>query len=138
MSADVGIHEHREAFCLMRYEPKDGSSVVWIWNSRDGVTPFGTTIDGVEHLHVRWAEDIYMPIYTPADDDWVWADVSRDLDWWRNHYRTMIEKNPDLAPLVGSERDGLVDHLAQTAMVEHGEQGVLCRITGAEYRMIDR
>ncbi|HXE05809.1 MAG TPA: hypothetical protein VN579_07475 [Bryobacteraceae bacterium] len=33
--------ENAEAFMLMKYQSKDGTVTELLWNSRDGVTPFG-------------------------------------------------------------------------------------------------
>ena len=71
---------HSEAFQLMRYDAVDGSKSVWFWNSRDGVTPFGTTIDGVEYRH---GMNSYRPSYSavlPNDAEFVW--VSHTPETW--------------------------------------------------------
>lgn len=33
-------HLHKEAFCLMLYRGVESGEEEWLWNSRDGVTPF--------------------------------------------------------------------------------------------------
>ena len=35
-------YKHREAYCLMIYRCENCGHIERIWNSRDGVTPFGT------------------------------------------------------------------------------------------------
>ena len=73
---------HAEAFQIMRYTSVDGLSSKWFWNSRDGVTPFGTTIDGVEYRHAFGGS--YQPNYSaiiPAEAEYVW--VSHTPATWR-------------------------------------------------------
>ncbi len=67
---------HGEAFQLMRYASESGEAR-WFWNSRDGVTPFGTTIDGVAYNH---AMNSYRPTYLgslPEKAEFVWVDYDR-------------------------------------------------------------
>ncbi len=53
---------------LMKYASKDGSVVEYLWNSRDGVTPFGlmSQDDETELYHAEWEKDIYCPNYVPS------------------------------------------------------------------------
>lgn len=85
-------HAHKEAFALMQYEcqpPKSSpfgnptprpscGTVEWIWNSRDGVTPFGVDCRscGGEALHARWNEDIYAPDHIPALGSRMFVDLT--------------------------------------------------------------
>lgn len=63
----------------MRYEPKDGSEHEIVWNSRDGVTPFGIMLrSGVEALHVRWSEDWCEPGYVPELGERIFVDLNRE------------------------------------------------------------
>lgn len=74
----VGV-VHAEAFQLMLYKAKDGCEL-WFWNSRDGVTPFGTVVDGKEMLH---AMNEYHAVYQailPTVASHVW--VSHDQVSW--------------------------------------------------------
>jgi len=72
------VHKHPEAFALMQYESNDGSVREVIWNSRDGVTPFGVTArDGETSLrHVRWHEDRYAPDHKPALGERMFVDLT--------------------------------------------------------------
>lgn len=56
-------HEFKDAFRLMKYATEDQSIVEWVWNSRDGVTPFCiSTRDGRGFMnHVQWKFDVYIP-----------------------------------------------------------------------------
>lgn len=89
-------HVHAEAFCHMQYADKSGQVSRSIWNSRDGVTPFGCTDPetGAELLHVNWFLDRYDPTHVPAVGDLVWVDLNperalqlaeRQVDGWWDH-----------------------------------------------------
>lgn len=62
-SATEKGHSHGEAFMLMWYACKDCGHRERLWNSRDGVTPFGitcTSCGGISN-HVDWKADEYAP-----------------------------------------------------------------------------
>lgn len=74
---------HGEAFKLMKYVDEAGN-VEWIWNSRDGVTPFiVTSLQGLESHHVDWREDQLKIEHVPAVGDRIFVDMTegraRDL-----------------------------------------------------------
>ncbi|GAC1444357.1 MAG: hypothetical protein NVSMB52_03650 [Chloroflexota bacterium] len=54
---------YMEAFCLMRYETDDGTESEWVWNSRDGTTPFVimNRAHTRELTHVDWHLDTRLP-----------------------------------------------------------------------------
>jgi len=57
-------HRHMEAFCFMTYACERCDHRERIWNSRDGVTPFGMTCPecGAHSMkHVEWENDYYEP-----------------------------------------------------------------------------
>lgn len=69
-------HRHVEAYCLMKYQAIDGSEVEWIWNSRDGVTPFCVrSRSGKEMRHVDWRLDRYLPNYRPVAGERIFVDL---------------------------------------------------------------
>lgn len=71
-------HNHREAFCLMKYKDTDGN-VEYIWNSRDGVTPFGVvSFHGKGAMHVEWNHDEYLPDYDPPIGSRIFVDMTRE------------------------------------------------------------
>ena len=83
---------HREAFALMTYACKHGCREV-IWNSRDGVTPFGTLcrIEGHGMMqHVDWQNDKRDPMHTPVIGDHVFVDIS--LESLVQHNRKKVER----------------------------------------------
>jgi hypothetical protein len=60
-------YQHGEAFRLMHYACKCGHAEI-IWNSRDGVTPFGLgcpSCGGASLMHVNWREDVLAPDHKP-------------------------------------------------------------------------
>jgi hypothetical protein len=71
---------HVEAFKLMFYASKDGKRIERIWNSRDGVTPFGIYApngDGHDELHhVAWKADAFEAMHVPAVGDFVFVSLS--------------------------------------------------------------
>lgn len=70
---------HAEAFCLMLYRAKDGHEE-WLWNSRDGVTPFCImSRNGQEMQHVEWHRDSFQPNRQPKVGDRIFVDVTREL-----------------------------------------------------------
>lgn len=85
---------HKEAFCLMKYASKDGKEVEWLWNSRDGVTPFGlrNRAKTDDLFHVDWQLDRCLPSYDPAPGERVFVSVTPEVvrprvvefvdEWW--------------------------------------------------------
>ena len=59
-------HTHAEAFCRMLYRNKATGREEWLWNSRDGVTPFVIPDPaGGEMRHVEWRRDVCDPDFIP-------------------------------------------------------------------------
>lgn len=72
-------HSYGEAFKVMRYEGAGGRRE-WIWNSRDGITPFCVhSVDGVEMHHGNWHLDRYEPLHVPAVGSRVFVDMTEEL-----------------------------------------------------------
>jgi hypothetical protein len=94
-------HFHAEAFCLMWYAcegetrmERIGNSVRYercivkppcghreqYWNSRDGVTPFGTSCPscGGSLLHTDFNLDRYAPEHKPHRGQRLWVDMTRE------------------------------------------------------------
>ena len=73
-------YQHKEAFCLMWYACKDCGARERIWNSRDGVTPFGTTCRSCGKIanHVEWGRDEQAPNYKPISGQRFWRDGTPD------------------------------------------------------------
>lgn len=70
--------KHREAFCLMWYGCPCGHRERY-WNSRDGVTPFGTLCPSCGEpsmQHIQWGLDTFAPDHKPVIGQRVWIDMS--------------------------------------------------------------
>jgi hypothetical protein len=74
-------YNHKEAFCLLKYASNDGQIVEWIWNSRDGVTPFGVMSRcGTKELrHVQWRFDVRIVNYEPLPGERIFVDATEEL-----------------------------------------------------------
>jgi hypothetical protein len=73
--------EHREAFCLMKYQSDDRSESETLWNSRDGVTPFIiSNRDGTKHMrHVEYGKDRCDPNYIPLPGMRIFVSATEEL-----------------------------------------------------------
>ncbi len=82
---------HKEAFCLMKYQCKDCGYSETIWNSRDGVTPFGITCIkcGKDMLHINWEGDCCLPNYDPPVGSRIFTDLTPEK------HREYMEKRAD-------------------------------------------
>lgn len=115
-------HAHGEAFALMQYECQSRSNpfgskvgcgnVEIIWNSRDGVTPFGVDCRacGGEATHVRWAQDVYAPDHTPELGSRMFVDLTPDRR--RSLARKTAERYWETYP-PSREQFATVDDLAE-------------------------
>jgi hypothetical protein len=73
-------HNHAEAFKKMCYTSDDGTEQEWIWNSRDGITPFVITLrSGKTAVHTHWELDEYLPSYQPKVGERVFIDMTPEL-----------------------------------------------------------
>lgn len=120
---------HGEAFQLMRYDAENGGRSVWFWNSRDGVTPFGTSIDGVAFRHaMRGYSTDYMSAL-PDLAEYVW--VSHTPETWRQMQTRNFERYADdEGPYGGQgflERFPDVDAWLAITPFEHGQPHQLTR-----------
>jgi hypothetical protein len=76
----MGKHQHGEAFKLMNYACVCGHREV-IWNSRDGVTPFGMGCPSCGNpslRHVNWRDDVYAPDHKLFNGQRYWRDGTPD------------------------------------------------------------
>lgn len=81
--ADIAArgHQHAEAFCLMHYECKACRHHEVIWNSRDGVTPFGLqcpSCSSLDLLHAYFGSDRYAPDHKPHHGQRVWVSMTKE------------------------------------------------------------
>jgi hypothetical protein len=119
----VNPHSCGDAFMLMKYASKDGHIVEYLWNSRDGVTPFGLTAkdEKTELLHVDWQNDIYCRNFEPPIDMRIFVRMTRERalehakrnveKWWtdNNGFR---ERFPDKAEAI--------EHFAESYESDYG------------------
>lgn len=102
-------HVQAEAFCLMKYQAESGETE-WIWNSRDGVTPFCITMkSGDEGRHADWPGDRYMPNHVPKVGERIFVDytpaearaaAARHYDGWAKSHPDFVKENPDREAFV--------------------------------------
>ena len=74
-------YRHAEAFCLMTYMCDKCSYGEHVWNSRDGVTPFGFACARCPGtmFHVNPEDDLCKPDYIPEKGEHVWITLPPEL-----------------------------------------------------------
>ncbi|NGO50482.1 hypothetical protein [Allomesorhizobium camelthorni] len=128
MNDRVLTRRFAEAFMLMKYAGKAGE-VEWLWNSRDGVSPFGvsTGSGGGIMNHADWREDVFVPNFVPPIGMRIFVDLTMDKalvsarkrvseSWDRGQYQ--MKDHPILGPLGPA---GAADELAKE-IVGNGDQ----------------
>lgn len=78
-----GLHgyKHAEAYCLMVYRCSSCGHLEVIWNTRDGVTPFGTSCPSCglpTFCHSMLSLDWCVPEHRPHWGQRVWIDMTLD------------------------------------------------------------
>lgn len=108
---------HKEAFCLMWYACKCGHRER-IWNSRDGVTPFGCNCPSCSGTmsHVEWHNDVMAPHHKLTSGQRFWRDGTPDeaetIMRWRieqskgGRWEATPEMIPELIRAARNEEDG--------------------------------
>lgn len=98
---------HGESFALMKYRNPANGRIEWLWNSRDGVTPFGIddplapaselaafaaartepdfdpskVPDPGQMMHADWHEDVFVPNFIPTEGNRIfmsWKDAPHE------------------------------------------------------------
>lgn len=114
---------HAEAFCVMRYVADDGTDEEFVFNSRDGVTPFVIRLrSGKTASHADWSADRRMP------PGWVPPPGMRSFtDLTPERARAYAEQNIDAwladeegRARVGDDRDAAVTALAESYLAQPG------------------
>jgi hypothetical protein len=117
-------HSSGDSFMLMKYASKDGLIVEYLWNSRDGVTPFMLLAkDGkTEMSHVDWNRDIYCPNYQPPVGMRIFVRLTRERAvegarknverWWEDN-NGFRERFPDKAEAI--------EHFAEAYESDYGD-----------------
>lgn len=121
-------YQHKAAFALMWYACEGKQRSVagapsertgcghreLIWNSRDGVTPFGCACPscGKTMLHVDWERDVRVPDYKPRPGQGFWRDGTPDeaeaiirkrVEQWKDEYPI---PTATLEALIKASREG--------------------------------
>jgi hypothetical protein len=108
---------HGEAFCHMMYMSDDGRQIEWLWNSRDGVTPFViSSPTGKAMQHSYFGEDRFDPNYVPKPGDRIFVDCLPDMI--RNKAREYVEKFWEEGSIPMS-RHPFFEPLGKEASVRH-------------------
>jgi hypothetical protein len=127
----------------MTYRADDGSEE-WVWNSRDGVTPFVITLrSGKEAKHVEWHRDRRMPPdYRPPPGSRMFVDMTRERyrelmlaqarRYWSDesefgrHARTQWASPEAMADALSTDewREGLPDLVEVPVMPSTCQHGV--------------
>jgi hypothetical protein len=110
----------------MKYASQDGTVVEWIWNSRDGVTPFVVKSRcGKEMTHVQWNFDIRIRSYTPLPGERVFVDATEAL--LRPSCEEVIKRNH---PTAGGQ---VFENLVAQEIQRWLQPGAPFLITGEQY-----
>lgn len=90
-------YAHKEAFCLMQYQDEVTKEIEILWNSRDGVTPFGIeSRAGNTAYHVDWRKDVCRPDFVPTPGMRIFVDASAKHAHIRSGARAYVDKHWDL------------------------------------------
>lgn len=130
----AGIFMHKEAFCLMKYASIDGQIVEWIWNSRDGVTPYGIMdrTGEVELFHVQWNMDVLIIGYRPLPGERVFVSVdehsltnsiNRQIEaWWDEGEFPMRLRYPNRTTAFLEIKDARKEEIGRAPRVVAAEE----------------
>lgn len=108
-------HVHAEAFCLMWYACRDCGAKERIWNSRDGVTPFGmscASCGSSDMLHEHWGLDVYAPEHKLRDGQRFWRDGTAEeaiafTEYRADRFRATHPISPEtMASIINDIRNG--------------------------------
>jgi hypothetical protein len=122
--------KHVEAFCLMKYATDDGSEIEWIWNSRDGVTPFCilNRARTKEMRHVGWQFDRFIPHYKPIKGERIFVDLTRERAeffarerverFWDHGEYPMRERYDSKEHAIQVLVDGMLQHNGAPDLIE--------------------
>lgn len=110
----------------MKYASKDGACIEWLWNSRDGVTPFCIMSRDRKHemTHVDWQFDIRIPHYVPLVGERIFVDMTYEAA--RSYAAALVGRswNAPATPMnaMFGTKDEAIDHFTQSNMGGGGGQ----------------
>ena len=112
-------HTHKEAFCLMWYACQSCFHREVIWNSRDGVTPFGLGCPscGGNLLHTDFEADAFAPHHK--------------LNLYQRYFR---DGTPEEALAIVRRRIGNADGTEYEVPHEEREELVIDIVNGHEFQ----
>jgi hypothetical protein len=122
-------HKHVEAFAIMKYRQANPLKFVYVWNSRDGVTPFCIIIDGVEYNHTEFQNDKYAPHYQPQVGEYIFRDSTLEESRFFAEQRIEQYKDTQYYPKTEQERQDAITSMAE------GNQGgpTLCVVESVSF-----
>jgi hypothetical protein len=126
-------YQHPEAFCLMLYQCKGCGFQESLWNSRDGVTPFGICCPkcgSAEMFHVEWHRDTPTPFLIPPPNLRVFVDMTPEAS--RAHWEKSVESYWDTpSSFLKQQFETKAQAIAELSKaIEPGAPDI---ITGREY-----
>lgn len=73
---------HKEAYCMMEYHCEKCHTSEFLWNSRDGVTPFiiGCKKCGGEMRHINWGGDKRMVDHVPKKGERIFITLPKEVN----------------------------------------------------------
>lgn len=87
------MNNYKEAFCLMQYRDEVTGEIEILWNSRDGVTPFGIRSKaGNVAFHINWHQDVYQPDFVPVRGMRIFIDASPDYPHIQEQAKRYVDR----------------------------------------------
>jgi hypothetical protein len=97
----------------------------WIWNSRDGVTPFVVASrQGFESTHVDWQRDTYWPDYVPEIGERIFVTTTPErarerAESWYDRFAThtawgseFLQRYPEREKAISNKAQEILDYMA--------------------------
>jgi len=110
-------YKHREAFCLMQYRDEVTGEVEVLWNSRDGVTPFGiTSRSGNMSRHINFNQDRCVPNFVPEPGMRIFVDASPKHAHIQQAAKDYVERHWSVgmqSAFDGRSKEEVIEHFIQ-------------------------
>lgn len=110
------MYNHKEAFCIMTYRCKDCGFEERIWNSRDGVTPFGLACPhckGHNHYHEDWQNDPCNPLFRSFMRPGQRYFISLTMERARERAVRLVDHYIEIGELQVSNRNYVIGQVAK-------------------------
>ena len=113
---------HAEAFCIMKYKCEACGHIEYLWNSRDGVTPFiiGCKKCKGRSQHDEWARDVSIPNLNPMGIRW-FIDLTKEK--YLEHIRSVYTKENE--PYHGKTAKEVIEILSSFEDWQEGQPHIL-------------